>query len=184
MSRNTVKNIREECAKLLEDANKYDERIDLFYATKALNDVLNKLNEAFTDNNYNEAVVTDLKEQCNREAITLERILSRVEPSYKVRYTQRKCLQEVYTGITNVINLVKMKIKNIDSVNAGLLERYRKELGNLLVDRHDIQNIYISSKYIDFEYSCEEDALVQCIKTHFEKVRSELRSESNGEQNN
>lgn len=150
---NSVKEITDECYRLFELCDELDERIDVYYAKNKLNNSLIELNDEFEKDNFNESVLLEMKSKCEREAISLEFILSKFDKKLRERYLDRVEVAKLFESIDEII---RKESKN-GYTNRDLIK-------DMLCNYALADRLLRNSNHILFSMS-EEDKELMCVIT-------------------
>lgn len=161
MVRDSVNEVREECEKLLKEADAVAERIDKLYCCKALRKSLDEMLAGYSDEEYEEKRMRELKCQCEKDAITLECILGTSNIKLDNRYRERLRIAQKYTQMRSLIADLRRKNET-------------RALASLLADCEPLSKLMLQTMHINFELTDEEKELFDVINSHIQKYAMEM----------
>lgn len=146
----SVKEITNECQRLLDICNEITDRVDVHYAKTELLKSVEAMNSEFDKDSFSEELVSEYKTVCNKTAIYTEYVLSRFDAQLRRRYLDRAEVASVFERVDSVIRsesssnernadfLVDMLYKY--SKMSSLLNESREVLFNLTDDDREVIN--------------------------------------------
>ena len=167
----SVREITEECNRLVRLCNEMPDRIDIYYAKAELLKRVEALNSEFSKDSFNEELVARYKTVCNKSAIYMEYVLSRFDTHLRGRYLDRVEVANVFESVDKIIReessyefkdevlLVNLLYKY--SIMSELLNRSRDILFSLTEDEREIVN-NIKLEVNDITMKRQGDGLYVC----------------------